>query len=201
MRTVSKVKRIEPPSPEEFQRDYVTPGEPVIITGVARSWPALSLMNPSIIKQMFGEIVVPVRESDDELNYFFGESGKRIIKLGDYIDAISGPSSAGRKLPYLGNIPFDHPQTLKYLQRLKDALPFPNYFPNQVYGDLRLWMGAEGQRSTIHNDNYHNLNAQLYGRKRFLLFSPDQHPQLYASLVNETCWASPLDPESPDYVQ
>jgi lysine-specific demethylase 8 len=199
---ISEIRRIEPPSPEEFQRDYVSRGEPVILSGIARQWPAFSLMKPGVLKQMFGEVVVPVRESDDELNYFFGQAaGKSTMKLGEYIDAISGPSRAGHARPYLGNIPFDHPQTRQHLQRLKGALPFPNYFPNQIYGDLRIWIGAEGQRSTIHNDNYHNLNAQLYGRKRYLLFAPEQHPQLYTALVNETCWASPVDPERPDYAQ
>lgn len=201
MKRISEVRRIEPPAAEEFYREYVLRGEPVILAGIARAWPALPLMRPSTLKQMFGGVTVTVRETDDELNYFFGESGKSAMKLGDYIDAISGPPSPGRARPYLGNIPFDHPQTRQYFQRLKAALPFPDYFPNQVYGDLRLWMGAQGQRSTIHNDNYHNLNTQLYGRKKFLLFAPGQHPQLYAALVNETCWASPVDPESPDYAR
>jgi Cupin-like domain len=198
---ISEVKKIEAPSPEEFQREYVLRGEPVILKGIARTWPAFPLMKPSVLKQMFGEVTVPVRQTDDELNYFFGQSGKSTMKLGEYIDAITGPPSRGVTRPYLGNIPFDHPQARQHLQRLKAALPFPDYFPNQVYGEMRLWMGAEGQRSTIHNDNYHNLNAQLFGRKKFLLFAPEQHPQLYTSLVNETCWASSVDPDSPDYTQ
>lgn len=201
MSNISEVRRIEPPSAAEFQREYVARGEPVIFTGIARGWPALPLMKPSLLKQMFGEVTVPVRETDDELSYFFGESAKSAMKLGEYIDAISGPPSPGRRRPYLGNIPFDHPQTRQYLQRLKAALPFPDYFPNQVYGDLRLWIGAEGQRSTIHNDNYHNLNTQLYGRKKYLLFAPEQYPLLYTALMNETCWASPVDPDSPDYAR
>ncbi|HKG80019.1 MAG TPA: cupin-like domain-containing protein [Pyrinomonadaceae bacterium] len=202
MKAIFQVRRIAAPALEGFQRDYVLRGEPVILTGIARHWPAFPMMTPNVLKQTFGEITVPVRESDDELNYFFGQSGgKSTMKLADYIDTISGPPSRGQTRPYLGNIPFDHPLTRQYLQRLKAALPFPDYFPNQIYGDLRIWIGAAGQRSTIHNDNYHNLNAQLYGRKRFLLFAPEQYQQLYTSLVNETCWASPVDPDRPDYAQ
>jgi lysine-specific demethylase 8 len=201
MKIISKVKRIEPTSAEEFQREYVSRGEPVILSGIAQGWPAFPLMNPGIIKQMFGPVTVQVRDSDDELNYFFGQASKRAMKLGDYIDAISSSPQPGCRPPYLGNIPFDHPETRQYFQRLKAALTFPDYFPNQVYGELRLWMGAAGQRSTIHNDNYHNLNAQLYGSKRFLLFAPDQHAHIYAAPLNETCWASPVDPESPDYAR
>jgi lysine-specific demethylase 8 len=85
------------------------------------------------------------------------------------------------------------------MARLKSLLRFPNYFPNQTYGDLRFWMGAPGQKSTIHNDNYHNLNAQLYGRKTFLLFAPDQYPFLYTRPMNQTCWASPIDPEQREH--
>ena len=126
MKMISAVKRIAAPALKEFHRDYVSRGEPVILTGIVGQWPAFPMMTPSVLKQTFGEVTVPVRETDDELNYFFGQSGKSEMKLADYIDAISGPPSSGKTRPYLGNIPFDHPLTRQYLQRLKAALPFPD---------------------------------------------------------------------------
>jgi lysine-specific demethylase 8 len=95
-------------------------------------------------------------------------------------------------------VPFDDPGASRHIATLKTLLRFPNYFPQRSYGDLRIWMGGAGQVSTIHNDNYHNLNAQLYGKKTFLLFAPDQYPTLYTQLMNKTCWASPINPHKPD---
>jgi len=120
-----------------------------------------------VLKQMFGEVTVPVRQTDDELNYFFGQSGKSTMKLGEYIDAITGPPTRGVTRPYLGNIPFDHPRARQHLQRLKTALPFPDYFPNQVYGEMRLWMGAEGQRSTIQRQLSQSQRAAFWSQEVF----------------------------------
>ena len=46
--------------------------------------------------------------------------------------------------------------------------------------DSTLWVGSEGARTPCHYDTYGcNLVAQLWGRKRWLLFPPDQSEWLY----------------------
>jgi Cupin-like domain len=67
--------------------------------------------------------------------------------------------------------------------------------------EYRLWIGAAGQRSTIHNDPYNNFNAQIAGRKYFLLFPPEEHRKLHARFFHEGMWASPIDPKRPDIVR
>jgi lysine-specific demethylase 8 len=199
MRISGEIERISNPSPEGFRAASANFTRPVVVTGVVDRWPAQNLLTPEAIKSMFGPVVVTVRESDDEFQYFWQGGAKREVPLGEYIDLISAPAHAQqRRPPYLGNLPFDHPGVARYLSSLKPLFKFPNYFPGLRYGEFRLWMGGGGQRSTIHNDNYHNLNAQLYGSKRFLLFAPEQWERLYVKELNPTCWASPVDPDDFD---
>ncbi|MBD3557335.1 cupin-like domain-containing protein [Planktothrix sp. FACHB-1355] len=188
------VKRVSNPSFDEFveQTDHFR--MPIIMTGIVDRWSVFRMFNFEMIKLKFGSATVTVRESDDEFDYFFGKGRKKEMRLNDYIKLISTPSETGQRHPYMGNLPFDHPNIAKFLSPLKPLFKFPRYIPSQKYGELRLWIGGKGQRSTIHNDNYHNLNAQIHGKKEFLLFSPDETEKLYVKELNQACWVSPVDP-------
>jgi HSPB1-associated protein 1 len=42
-------------------------------------------------------------------------------------------------------------------------------------GDSTLWMGGAGAHTPCHYDTYgFNLHAQLHGRKRWVMFAPDE---------------------------
>lgn len=201
MKISGQVEKIKRPSPEEFKVASANYTRPLVVTDVVTQWPSQNMLKPETIKAMFGSVVVSVRESDDEFEYFWNKGEKKEMPLGAYIDLISSPARLNQRPPYLGNLPFDHPGVARYLDSLKPLFRFPAYFPGLRYGEFRLWMGGAGQRSTIHNDNYHNLNAQIYGSKRFLLFAPEQWENLYVKELNTTCWASPVDPEKFDAEQ
>ena len=198
MKISGQIQKIKRPTPDEFQAASANYTRPLVVTDVVNQWPSQNLLRPETIKTMFGQVQVTVRESDDEFQYFWHNGTKKEIPLGQYIDLISSSAQSHQRPPYLGNLPFDHPGVAKYLQSLKPLFKFPNYFPGLRHGEFRLWMGGAGQRSTIHNDNYHNLNAQIYGSKRFLLFAPEQSENLYVRELNPTCWASPVDAEHLD---
>lgn len=194
MKQFIEVKRVNNPNFEEFVNETNNYTKPIIMTNIVNKWSVFKMFNLETIKLKFGSAKVTVRESDDEFDYFFGEGRKKEIMLNEYIKLITAPSNSETRLPYMGNLPFDHPNIAKYLSPLKPLFKFPKYIPSQKYGELRLWIGGKGQRSTIHNDNYHNLNAQIHGKKEFLLFSPDETEKLYVKELNQTCWVSPVDP-------
>jgi ribosomal protein L16 Arg81 hydroxylase len=203
MSIVGQVERIKNITVEEFQGRY-RDSKPVVLEGVAKEWQARSVMTPANIRNMFGSVVVNVRETDNELDMFFsddafGASRRKYMQIKDYIDLICEKNSFEVRPPYLANVDFDLPQGRQYLHQLKALLSFPNFFrDNSTGASVCLWIAAPGQKSTVHNDNYHNLNAQLYGTKSYLLYSPDQHDVLYTQKINDTCWASRVDPQQSD---
>jgi [protein]-arginine 3-hydroxylase / protease len=191
------VERIHRPTMNEFQSNYFHK-TPVILTGFTDNWLARKLWKPESMKQVFGHIVVPLRGSDNEFEVFFKNVGATSMSLGQYFDAIADPTRTGRP-PFLGNISFDNPLTREHLKPLRSHFSFPKLFPGKDKQETRLWIGAFGQKSTIHNDNYDNLNAQVVGQKKFLLFSPDQHALLYPRKLTDYCWASPVDRDDWDF--
>ncbi len=196
---VKAIERIEKPSVEEFQHEFVMQNKPVIISGVAKDWPACSLWNPETFKTMFGSVLAPLRGSDNELDVFFGEvRQKKVMSIAEYIDLIVSIPPDGKRPPYFGNIDFNDPLAKPHLDKIKSDVNFPNYFPENKGSDIHLWIGAAQQKSTIHNDNYHNFNAQIFGKKAFFLFPPEQHKLLYAEKIDDELWSSPIDPQKPD---
>jgi hypothetical protein len=193
------IERIEKPGVEQFQHEFVMQDKPVVISGVANDWPACSLWKPDILKSMFGDVRVPVRQSDNELDVFFGEStAVTEISIADYIDSIESLNTDSQRPSYLGNLSLTSPLAQEYFDQLKLHFDFPNYFPENSGCDIRIWMGAANQKSTIHNDPYHNFNAQIFGKKLFLLFSPEEQEKLYVKKWDDELWTSPVDPQEPN---
>jgi peptidyl-lysine (3S)-dioxygenase / protease len=195
---IQPLERAHKPSVSEFHSAFAGCSKPVILTGVTNDWPARQLWTVDYFKEMFGDVEADLRGSDDESEVFFNRHPDVKMRLAEYFDLIRSPAPSERP-PYLGNIPFHDPRARKLLAPLESHFEFPKYFPDQNGSDFRLWIGAAGQKSTIHNDDYHGFNAQILGRKTFLLFSPEQYPALYTQMLTEHCWISPVDALNPDY--
>jgi [protein]-arginine 3-hydroxylase / protease len=198
---VQPLERIDASLVHDLDRDLVARERPIIITSVAETGTGALTLHE--LKTSFGHVKIPVRRSDDELDVFFAQfrrdRGRTMMALGAYIDSIHGePSSDGRPV-YAGNISLLHdPAVKRALVGLLDRLSFPSWMPERSGNEYRLWIGAAGQRSTIHNDPYHNMNVQVVGTKKFIVFSPESHPALYPEFFNSGMWASRIDPLKPD---
>jgi hypothetical protein len=81
---------------------------------------------------------------------------------------------------------------------LAAQLPTPEY-AGRARAHPHLWFGTEGNLSPLHYDMANNVFGQLQGRKRFLLFHPDDSDRLYPRDVRSRHHnLSQLDPEQPD---
>ena len=194
---ITPLKRVPAMSAFRFQSEFADPAQPVILTGVANRWEALRLWTFDNLRSQFGHLLVPVRGSDDESQVFFGDAAPKNMLLTDYIDIILNSDRHSRR-PYLGNLSLSDPDVLRHVAPLLAHFDFPDYFPGETGREVRLWIGAAGQKSTIHNDNYHNLNAQICGEKKFLLFAPSEYSKLYTRKINDSCWASVVNPQNAD---
>jgi HSPB1-associated protein 1 len=94
---------------------------------------------------------------------------------------------------YSGYVAYKHFETLFTHQSgssLSDASLARNASDWRRFGVHRaeslpvLWFGGKYAHTPCHYDSYsYNLVAQLYGRKRWLLFPPSQTPNLYPTRV------------------
>jgi hypothetical protein len=166
----------------EFERDYLIPNKPVILTGCMDNWPALSKWTPEFFKREYG--IAPVTVEGQK------------VPLGDFIDLVVA-SSREHPSPYLKDA------VVRNLgpELMKDIEPFCEYsFPNWLPGfylvkklrnmlnaaQIELFIGGKGTKlGEIHYDfiHAHTVLCQIYGRKAFTVFAPEDAPYLYASGV------------------
>jgi histone arginine demethylase JMJD6 len=162
----------------DFERDYLRPNKPVVISGALEGWSALSKWSPEFFKREFGALPVTV--------------GGRPLNMAEFIDLVQA-SNPARPSPYLK----DAVVREMSVDLVKDIEPFVTYsFPNWLRGrylfsgigkllnmaEVELFMGGEGTRlGELHYDyvHTHTVLCQVFGRKEFTLFAPEDTPWLY----------------------
>jgi histone arginine demethylase JMJD6 len=174
MGLVDEIDRRAGLSAKAFEREYLEPLRPVILTDAISHWPALGRWSPQFFKQHYGHLEVTVD----------GET----LSLGDLVDQVEA-SSAAKPAPYLRNQPLANwPPEL-----LADVLPMPectrpNWFESRLFPartkmtSIEAYIGGEGaQFPVLHWDGLHThaYLMQLYGDKEYIVFGPDQTEFMY----------------------
>jgi len=191
-----------PPTPAEFAA-LVAAGRPVVLRGLVRGWPAVAAgRTPGglifYLKAIDRGGSGPVMEAPARTGGRFGYGPdmrefsftKRRAPIVESLDRIE------RNLEQV-NAPFVAIQMLP----LADSLPdFPARNPMPLLPaevGPRLWIGGP-VRTQTHNDRDHNLACVIAGRRRFVLFPPDQVANLYIGPLDNPPPLSLVDPEMPD---
>ncbi|HMX40104.1 MAG TPA: cupin-like domain-containing protein [Saprospiraceae bacterium] len=174
---------------ETFAREYLEPRIPVAFTDLTASWAARQKWTIEHFKANYGHLQVPVVSNN------YSKPGKgymtpdRVISFREYLEIIeSGPTDLRI---FLWNIFREAPELRKdfsipdIMDGFVDELPF-------------MFFGGEGSKVALHYDidMSHVFLNQIHGRKRVILFSPDQSRQLYHHPYTV---ASYVDLNRPDY--
>ena len=190
-------------SPQDFAA--VVGGEtPVVLKGLIDHWPALAAGRQSpahmnaYLKAMDIGAPAPVMEAPASSNgwYFYGPDmrefnfSKRQAGIRETLDRIQqligqpdAPFVAIQMLPLPTHLP-------EFVRQNPSPLP-PQVVP-------RLWIGGP-LRTQTHNDRDHNVAYVLAGRRRFILFPPEQVANLYIGPLDNPPPLSLVDPEAPDF--
>jgi histone arginine demethylase JMJD6 len=178
----------------EFSDRYMYANKPVIVTDALRQWRALSRWTPEFFKEEFGDMrfsmsrVGPGQARD-------GETGDEEYTMARFIDRVL-ESTEENPAPYF------HNRILADLfpSLCQDIEPLPEYFqPNWLPerylvgyvgkvlnrgAAIELYVGGKGGSfPVLHYDGAgtHAFLMQVYGRKQFTVYPPEQEPYLYPS--------------------
>jgi histone arginine demethylase JMJD6 len=178
----SQVNRRHNLSLGEFRETYLRPQRPVVITDAIEHWPARSLWTFAYFKERFGTARVGVHRYDEE--HEFRPDAVSEMTLGEYVDAVT--TKDWKQFPYYLR---DNWRLFHAYPELLEQHDVPAYFfdwfrflPEFMRLPYpRIFIGPKGAVTPLHADIWgtHAWLSQLVGRKRWLLFSPEQKQYLY----------------------
>lgn len=217
MRIVGEIERVgQPIGAAELATRFVAPERPVVLAGAASDWPAVRTWSPAVLVDKLGDIELPYKESRSHRHPDFRQTDLSVIfargrqRLRPFLDAITkGPVGERSRRLFTGDEKFllrrrDGQTTVDpELAPLLDDVRVPAQLPADNLYTMWAWMSGPGVFTWLHYDNNgcHNLNAQITGRKRCVLFPPealDQMALFPPGGANPAVNCSQIDLEDPD---
>lgn len=173
---------------QPFVDDVVHREKPLIIrNSFIKEWPALRKWSPEYLSSK--EKTIKGIYSND--NKWFGPYYDRSKPLNDYTSRINDYSTDLTLPTHEFTSLLSNPDPNQYIYytasidqfgewALDDIMPYADLLtPNPSHSSINVWIGQPGVTAHCHYDGYHNFYAQLYGTKRFVLFSPTSYTGLY----------------------
>jgi histone arginine demethylase JMJD6 len=167
-------------SKRAFLRDYGLTGKPVILTEATQGWKALE-WTPEMLSAHYGDMEVELTPSASL------EEATTSMLWSEYVEYLKSPDE---RLLYLTSLNFR-----EYCPELLDDFQVPIYFredwlqeidPAQQFDLLWLFLGPGGAGFRLHVDLALTSawNVQVTGKKKWLLFPPEQGELLYNGEVD-----------------
>src|SRR5665213_200567 len=167
------VDKVEIISPEDFKNHYYLPKKPLVITELAKQWPAYNKWTWDYFKDIVGNERVPLYNNVKSDAYTPINTADDYKTFREYVDMIQkGP--AGWRI-FLFNI-FDHAPQL-----IGDFTWPENLMKGYVKKYPMLFTGGQSSITHMHFDIdlSHILHTQFAGKKKVLLFRHEEQHKLY----------------------
>lgn len=182
-------------SATEFLERHYAVNRPVVLLGLMDDWKACTRWTPKYFGTTFGDEIIEVmtgRTADPqyEIN---SNKHKTSMTFGDYIRRLRKVHKSNDFYLVANNGLMERP-SMKVLYN--DIKIFTDYLePTKTAGRVFFWFGPRGTVTPLHHDTMNILMAQVYGRKRITLISPEQTSLVY----NNRSVYGDVDCENPDY--
>lgn len=174
---------------DSFAEEYLKDRKPVVFTDLMDPWPAKEKWTIDYFKSEYGQLMVPVYSpKTSEAGKSYMEPEKE-IPFKEYLEMLeAGPTELRM---FLFNIFRHAPELCKDIKTPTIMDGFIDNFPF-------MFFGGEGSFVALHYDIdlAHVFLNQIYGRKRVVLFPPEQSKFLYHHPFTV---ASYVDVNQPDF--
>ena len=169
---LKEIERVKTITKKDFYNTYFKTQTPVVIEHLIDDWPAYSKWNLSYINEVAGEKTVPLYD-DRPVSHKdgFNEAHTK-MKMSDYINLLESKPTNYRIFLY---------NLMKEVPQLYSDFKWPEIGLRLVKQLPMLFFGGENAKVFMHFDiDYSNiLHIHFHGKKRCILFAPDQTNYLY----------------------
>merc|ERR1711871_1395398 len=185
-------------TPARFYADYLRRNKPLLIKGGAAQWPAMTKWTDEYLRDRVGS--VPVNAERSRTNKF-GYEEKSWLNVINGTEEEQFTWSKFLDVYQRSSVPHYYISS-NIPRKLAEDVELPAVVPcmKDRHEWTILWMGAGGQNSLIHNDQFDNLFAIIAGSKKIVLFPPLQSPYLYEDkYLHAKGKVSAVNFDTPDY--
>ncbi|WP_312767624.1 cupin-like domain-containing protein [Epilithonimonas sp.] len=190
--TLKPIDIVDDITKEEFFEKYLKPRKPVVIKNMARKWPAYQKWTMEYIKEVVGDVTVPLYDSAKADPAAPINTPTTEMKFADYIDLIQREPTDLR---------------IFFFDPIKHAPKILNDYisPKELMGGFldkypSMFFGGKGSVTFLHYDidMAHIFHTHFNGRKHILLFDYKWKERLY-QLPYATYALEDFDIENPDF--
>jgi ribosomal protein L16 Arg81 hydroxylase len=169
---LQQIPRVSTISKDDFIKNHIRPQRPVVVEKLTHDWPAFKKWNLEYIKKVAGDKTVPLYDDRPVKHEEGFNQAHAVMKMSEYIDLLDEKPTDFRIFLY--NI-------LKQVPALQADYKFPKLGMRLIKGLPMMFFGGAGAKVFMHFDiDYTNiLHFQFHGKKRCVIFPPDQSPYLY----------------------
>lgn len=171
---------------------YKRLGKPVVIRNYVKDWPALKKWDVSYLKDKVGEQNVTVEYYPRGTNYQWNDVKSRATTVSAYLDSLENYNKKRNKT-YLSQISIPN-----QLQALVKDIALPKLVDQKTYTNANLFLGKDCLSRAHFHVNGHALLCQVEGRKRVILYAPEQTKYLYPYPMEKRTNFSLACDDSPD---
>ncbi|MEW6736809.1 MAG: cupin-like domain-containing protein, partial [Acidobacteriota bacterium] len=191
------VRPIDGLTQQIFERDFMLPGLPVIITGAISEWKALSLWTPEYLREKVGTKRITLACSKTRsFNYDINGASydRKEVDFNEAVSLLCGEQPAPIYFYLMQQ------SIVKIFPELSNDISVPALINRDKISSINLWFSSAGNITPLHWDLANNFLVQIYGRKRLVLFDPMQTNLLYPHpLESASPHLSYVDLNNPDY--
>ena len=169
---LNKIEKRASVSKEVFYSEYLLKNKPLVFKDLVHSWPAFAKWSFDWFKKNHGHVQVPLHNNNSHNSGKNYMAAQRQMPLGDYINLLKqGPCDYRIFL-------FD---LIKNIPELKKDFSSPEIMDGFLKSFAYLFFGGAGSYVYLHYDIDCSsvFLTQFEGRKKIILFAPDQTDYLY----------------------
>ncbi|XP_022190492.2 HSPB1-associated protein 1 homolog isoform X3 [Nilaparvata lugens] len=176
-------KVLDLPSAEALRRSILHIKKPVVIKKSVESWPILKW---SLVdwKTALGDVKLPFRTGSSDCTQVPQWEGSCKMLNYSVEEFLSITENQGKQDWLYFDYKYMH-EWFKNHPTILESVSWARLGFTELKGiDSTMWLGSKGAHTPCHKDSYGlNLVAQLYGKKAWILFSPDDDDSLQPTRI------------------
>lgn len=162
------IKTIPFPSEQDGLLPYIRRRQPLLLSGIKESLPFIRDWNYDFFRESLKSIRIQ-RQSEDGIYHYLGFER---IPMAEFDEVMRTTGNGYALEPLKGRgVSEDLPNDV--------SVALPAFVPESRFRVSNLYIGPGKNKSLLHYDETHSLLMMLEGRKRFILFAPEQSDCMY----------------------